>query len=274
MKEDIENLLKLQVICEEINKVKNFLLFKKIFEKSKYNTQEERFADARRQLSTIKELFKSQSLNIEEIFLNFENIFKEIKEELSKQEESKSYEFIIQMEDYFGIRNKEIRNDLSIIIKSKKYELVVKSIKFFFDNFSNKKLTLPKNIELSEMNLKELKLTLKKLKDDNIFDYESNSPFYKIFISLYEKKEAIDFLIEKIDSNINYLKDKLDPSIKSISIKDIEDTIECLNHFKNLINLNSLEIIEYIKDLDYEAIEKFVSYSKHYKSIIELDRKK
>ena len=38
-----------------------------------------------------------------------------------------------------------------------------------------------------------------------IYDYESNSPFYKIFISLYEKKEAIDFLIEKIDSNINYL---------------------------------------------------------------------
>ena len=73
------------------------------------------------------------------------------------------------MKDYFGIRNKEIRNDLSIIIKSKKYELVVKSIKFFFDNFSNKKLTLPKNIELSEINLKELKLTLKKLKDDNIY---------------------------------------------------------------------------------------------------------
>ena len=267
MKEDIENLLKLQVICEEINKVNNFLFFKKIFEKSKGKDQGERFADARRQLSTIKELFQSQSLNIE-------NIFKDIKEELSKKEESKSYEFIRQMENYFGIRNEETHNDLSIIIKSKKYEMVVKSIKFFFDNFSSKKLTLPKNIGLLEMNLKELILTLKKLKVDYIFNYESNSPFYKIFISLYEKKEAIDFLIEKIDSNINYLKDKLDPSIKSISIKDIEDTIECLNHFKNLINLNSLEIIEYIKDLDYEAIEKFVSYSKHYKSIIELDRKK
>jgi len=81
MKEDIENLLKLKVISEEINKVKNFLLFKKIFEKSKGKDQEERFEDARRQLYTIRKLFQSLSLNIEKIFHNFENIFKDIKEE-------------------------------------------------------------------------------------------------------------------------------------------------------------------------------------------------
>ena len=279
MKESIDDLLKLKVYSEEINKVKDLLLFKKIFEKSKGSDQEERFQDAKSQLDKIKELFKKQSsnkeqsLNIEIIFQNFENIFKDIKDELSKKEESKSDEFIKQMENFFDIKNEENQKDLSIIIKSKKYEMVVKSIKFFFENFSNKKLILPKNIELSEMNLIDLKRTLKKLKDSNIYDYESNSPFYKLFISFYEKKEAIDFLLEKIGTNIDHLKDKLDPSIKSISIKDIEDAIECLNQFKNLIKLNAPQIIENIKDLDPETIERFVSYSKHYPSIIELDRK-
>ena len=272
MKEDIETLLKLKVISEEIKKVKDLLLFKKIFEKSKGSDQEERFKDAKAQLDKIKNLFQKES-NIEIIFQNFENIFKDIKEELSKKEESKSDEFIKQMENFFDIKNEENQKDLSIIIKSKKYEMVVKSIKFFFENFSSKKLILPKNIELSEMNLKDLKRTLNNLKDDNIYDYESDSAFYKLFTSLYEKKEAIDFLLEKIDTNIDNLKDKLDPSIKSISIKDIEDAIECLNQFKNLIDLDNKKIIETIKDLDPEIIEKFVSYSKHYPSIIELDRK-
>jgi len=79
--------------------------------------------------------------------------------------------------------------------------------------------------------------------------------------------------LEKIDTNIDHLKNKLDPTIKSISIKDIEDAIGCLNQFKNLINLNATQIIEKIKDLNPEIIERFVSYSKHYPSIIELDRK-
>ena len=173
---------------------------------------------------------------------------------------------------YFNIEDTKTKEDLYIIIKSKIYEMDIKSIKFFFENLPNKKLILPKNIEFSEMNLKDLKRTLQRLKDDNIYDYQSNSPFYKVFTSFNEKKEAIDFLIKKINTNIDYLKDKLAPTTKSISIKDIENAIECLNHFKNLKYLNNSQIIDYIKVLDDEAIEKFVSYSKHYQSIIELDR--
>ena len=279
MEEDIDNLMKLKSMCEEINKYKDFLLFRKIFEKSKGYDKENRYKDAIYILSKMRESFKrqsynkEQSFNIEKIFEEFRNIFIDIKEELSIKEKTKSDEFIKQMKDYFNIRNEETIRDLSIIIKSKRYEMIVKSIKFFFENFSNKKLTLPKNIELSRMHLKELKGTLEKLKYDKIYDYESDSSFYKVFTSLNEKKEAIDFLLEKITTSIDNLKNKLNPSIKSISIKDIYDAIECLNHFKNLINLNGLEIIEYIKDLSSETIEKFVSYSKHYSLIIELDRK-
>ena len=291
-KEKRDKLLSLKQISIDINKIKDFLLFKKIFEKSTGKNQEARYIDAKSILDKIKNSFitqpssskkstdKKQQSNeeplstIEEIILvKYKSIFDEIKEELSKKEDSVSNGFIEKMITICNITNDETKEGLNILIKSKKYEIVVKSIKFFFENFGNKKLILPKNIELSKMNLKQLNTNLKVLKD--IFDYQTdNSYFYKVFTSFYEKKEAIDFLMSKINTNINYLKNKLDPTVKSISIKDIEDTIQCLNHFTELIKKeNSLEIINYIKYLNDETIDKFVSYSKHYPSIIELDRK-
>ena len=94
------------------------------------------------------------------------------------------------------------------------------------------------------MNLKNLEKTLK---NNKIFDYETKSIYYKVFTSFNEKKEAIDLLIKKKNTDINYLKEKLAPTIKNISIKDIEDANECLNHFKKL-NLDSSEIIRYISE--------------------------
>jgi len=47
MKEDIDKLLKLKQKCEDINKVKDFLLFKRMFEKAKGKDPEERFKDAK-----------------------------------------------------------------------------------------------------------------------------------------------------------------------------------------------------------------------------------
>ena len=181
--------------------MKDFLLFKKIFEKSQGKDQAERFEDAKKKLIDITKLFtkleSDNEIDIEIIFEDYKNIFNNIKEELSKKEESKSDEFINQMVKYFKIKNEKTIKDISMIIKSKTYEMVVKSIKFFFENFENRKLTLPKNIDLSEMNLKNLEKTLKDLKDNKIFDYETKSINYKVFTSFNEKKEAIDFLIKK-----------------------------------------------------------------------------
>jgi len=142
----------------------------------------------------------------------------------------------------------------------------------------NKKLILPKNIALSEMDLNTLDNTLKQLKRDNIYDYESESNYYKIFTSFYEKKEAIDFLIKKKDTDIEKLKDeleeKLDPTNRNISVEDIEDTIECLNEFKVLANKENLEIIQSLQSFNEKKIQKFICYSKKFGSIIELDNKK
>ena len=281
MKNSIQGLLKHLDLCNQIKKVKNFLLFKKIFENSQGKDQSERFEDGLKKLKNLKKLFDEKSSDIEVIFneKNFVNIFKNIKEELGRKVEAKSDEFINQMIDYFNIKDNKKQEELLIIIKSKKYETVVKSIKYFFDNLPNKKLILPKDIQLSEMNLKTLKGTLEQLLKSNIYDYKSTSPFYSVFTSFYEKKEAIDFLLGKTKIDINdfsqKLKDKLDPTNRSITIRDIDDTVGCLIHFKYFISLTTSQIIDYIKGLNEheEEIRKFESYSKKYGSIIELDRK-
>ena len=176
------------------------------------------------------------------------------------------------MKDYFNIKDEKITEDLIIFFKSKKYEVVIKGIKYFFDCL-NKKLVLPTNLALSQINLNSIKIVLQQLKKENIYDYQSKNLCYKIFTSFYGKREAIDFLLSKINVDINNLKYKLDPTNRNISIKDIDDTNECLKHFKKIINLESNDIISYIKILKNEDINKFINYSKHYDLIIDLDRK-
>ena len=240
--------------------------------------QAKRFEDAIKKLKELKDLFNKNSSNIESIFTdkNYENTFKEIKEELGKKTEDKSKKFIDQMIDYFNIENEIVINDLKMIINSKKYEMIVKSIKYFFSECLEKNLEIGDE-KLSKMELKTLKNTLNNLKSNDIFDYTQNSPYYRVFTSIYEKKEAIDFLKRNSNSNgkdlSKILKDKLDPTNRSISIKDIDDTIECLTHFKKFIDLQPPDIINNIKKFNDEQIKKFESFSKKFGSIIELEKK-
>ena len=48
------------------------------------------------------------------------------------------------MAHIFNIKDKKKIEEITIIIKSKMYEMVVKCIKFFFDNFSGKKIKFPR----------------------------------------------------------------------------------------------------------------------------------
>ena len=112
---------------------------------------------------------------------------------MGKKTENKSKEFIDQMIDYFSIKDRIVIVDLIMIINSKKYKIIEKNIKYFFDNFSNRKLSLPQNINLLEMNLKTLKITLNQSKRESLL--------YRVFTSIDEKKETIDFFKSKINSN-------------------------------------------------------------------------
>ncbi len=114
MKDSINELKSHKTLCKNINEVKDFLLFKIIFDNSQGKDQKDRFKDRLSKLEEIKKLFK-QKINIEEIIENNENIFNEIKKELNKKEESKSNEFIEQVIKYFGIEKKYEENLLNII---------------------------------------------------------------------------------------------------------------------------------------------------------------
>ena len=280
-------------LCDEINKVKDFLLFKKIFENAQGSDQLERFEDATKKLSalkgkltlkensnenTLKEKSNEDTLNIEIIFKekDFKNVLKDIKDELSRKDESKSELFAKQMIDYFNITNKSVIKDLKMLINSKKYENILISIDYFFKNFSDKKVILTDKKNLSDLPLDTLKSTLNQLTTEDIYNHESSSQYYKIYTAMYEKKEAIDFLIKNINKERDLRKKlikNLDPTNRSISIKDINDTIKCLKHFNKLISKNSSEIMKYIKSLNEDEIKQFVSYSKKFGSIIGLYNK-
>ena len=289
MKDSISDVLGYEKLAEKIDIVKNLMIFKIIFANTK-GDEEGRFNKGKNELDEIKKSFQTHQKNLNEFEKNGNNkdkrdeglddimvkneiIFDKMKDELCKYDESKSYLFINQMIDYFEIKNESLKKDIKIFFKSKKYEIDIKSIKYFFDTFLSTKLTIPSNIDLSKMKLKEIKRILEKLKNDGIYDYESDSYYYNIFTSLYKKDEALDFLLEKIknNSNIEYLKGLLDPTQRRLSIKNIEDTIECLKNLSEIINKDEKEILKHIKSLDKDKIDKFISYSKIYEAIKELD---
>jgi MoxR-like ATPase len=183
-------------------------------------------------------------------------------------------------------------DDITLLFNSKKYELDIKSITYFF-NCINKKDEWNKNLSktyenLSEINLTDLKKNLKKLRDDRIYDHQNKNKYSKLFTSLYEKKEAIDFLRKKIDKycknknediseninkDISELYERIDPNSPTITIQKIDDTKKCIEVFNQFRSKkNNEEIFEYIKNLKDDEIEAFESYSKIYSSIIELDR--
>ena len=67
--------------------MKDFLLFKKIFENAQGT-----FSRCSKKLNSLKDLFNLNENNMEPIFSNkdFKNIFKNIKEELGRKSENKS----------------------------------------------------------------------------------------------------------------------------------------------------------------------------------------
>ena len=277
----IANLKKLNIVVKDVEKVKKLLLFRVLYDEALGSDQENRFKEASNKLEVIKKLFKKEDVSASEIYKENKDIFNKIKEMLSVNE-SKADIFIKQMVDYFEIKEKkELINQLSLIFKSKKYELDLKSIIYFFDSLNFQKDTnddfkkkLDKKYEkLSEMDIVDLKNNLEELKTNKIYDYENTNTNknFILFTSLYEKKEAIDFLSSKTNQDINALKKRIDPTNRTITIKNIQDTEECLNIFNEFKTMSNSKIFEKIKTLSEEQISKFEIFSKNYSSIIELD---
>ena len=246
---------------KDVENVKDFSLFEVIYDETYGADQEKRFKKALKKLESIKESIETNT-NVSQIYEENKAIFNKIKETLSNNE--KANKFIDQMKKYFKIEEKKEEkkelietnvNKLAKIFKSKVYEIDLKSIIYFFENFKidnnndKWKEKISSKYNLSEMELEELEKKLTELRETKIYDYENTNKNYNLFTSLYEKKEAIDFLLSKKNEEIRALYEKIDPTNRTITIKNIKDTEECIKIFNKLKEINDYEkIFEYIKN--------------------------
>ena len=264
----------LKDLADKVYSVKNFLLFNIIYEMNYGKDENKNFDQAYEQLEIIGNLLKNKP-NIIELNEKYKEIFKKIKEKLSNNEE-RSQEFIKNLINYYNINDEQLIDELTILFKSKKYEMDIKSIIFFFENFEkdneewNNKLKI--NLKSWEEDFKTIKKDLENLKTNGIYDYKNIGNYNKLFTCLYDKKEAIDFLFSKTSNEILKLKDKIQPTDRTISIQDVLDTEKCVFIITKMkVLIQNYKIFKYIKQLDYKIIKQFENYSKIYSSIIELD---
>ena len=268
---------------KEIEEVKGFLLFNIIYEMNSGANEETNFINTKKELNDIGKLINEK--NIDELYKKKYYIIDKIISKLRKNEKENK-EFIEKLINYYKIKDESLIDDLTILFKSEKYEFDINSMIFFFkclnkenENWDNNDLIqkLEQNKDLSAKEFENTKKKLLELKDEKmkIYDYKNIGEYNKLFTCLYDKKEAIDFLIDKIDKideNIEDLKRKIDPTNTTIKTENILDTkvcIQCINEMKEKKDYK--KILIYIQNLK-KKIEKFVNYSKNYSQIIELDR--
>ena len=269
--------------AKKIEKVQDFLLFNVIYEMNTGINDETSFNQAYDKYEKIRDFLKDNSdkTDINKLYEDNKKSFDKIREYLSI-EEQEAQKFIDNLKQHFGITNEKLIDDLNILFKSKKYELEINSIIFFFQFFENENTDWNNKIpetykNLSEKDFTDIKSILLALKNNKIYDYKNENNFScRLFKCLYEQKEAIDFIFEKINQNkqnINALKNKIPPTSKTINENDITSTQECIFHFNKMKNKkNNFQRLEYINSLTENEIKQFENYSKIFNAVIELDR--
>ena len=79
--------------------------------------------------------------------------------------------------------------------------------------------------------------------------YTNIKNYNKLFTCLNDKKEVIDYLFSKTRAELLKLKDKIQPTDRTISIQDVLDTEKCvfiINKMKDL--KDNFKIFDYIKN--------------------------
>ena len=244
-----------------------------IKKKDKYASYEEAFSI----INKIGNLLKKNN-NINEIYDKYKIIFIKIKEKVGNNEE-KINNFIESLINYYNIKNDLIIDEFNILFKSKKYEVEINSIIYFFKYFETNNeywnKILPEEYQnLSTKDYPEIKRILLELRQNNIYNYQNMQDYNKLlFLCLYNKKEAMDFLISKTKEDLKVLKNKIELYNNIINIQDINDIEKCLGEINRMKQLrNNNKIFNYIKNMNYNIIEKFIKYSNIYMFIIEFDR--
>ena len=273
----LEECEKLEKTADKIENVKDFLLFQVIYEMNAGNDEHKNFKFAFDKLEEIGESFKNNDAT--KIYESYKDIFNKIREKISNNE-GKAQKFIKDLKKHYKIEDEKLIDKLTILFKSKKYEKDINSIIFFFSYFQkdnqkwNEKLSEEKYKDLSEKPFEQILKKLNELEVNDIYNYREIKYYNILFTCLYEKNEAIEFLIEKIGQNIDDLKDRIQPSDKRIKIQNVIDTEKCIFHITQMKKMNdNFKIFSYIRNnLGESGVDQFLSFSKNYETIIELDR--
>ena len=267
-------------LANKISKVKDFLLFKVIYDINPKKDDDTDFKEAYKKYESIGQ-FLNENGNVNDLYKDNQKIVNRIREKLCNNEED-AKNFIEDLKSRYKINNENLIDELTILFNTKKYDLEINSIIFFFKNFPkdnnddwNNKIS-KEYLNLPKQTPQEIKNKLKELNDKGIYNYRGKNNYYtKLFKCLYNKQEAIDFIFEKINKNTNieYLEDKIQPTNRAIKIEDVIATEKCISHMNKMKDQeNNFKRLEYIKGLDPEEIDKFDKYSQIFQYIIELDR--
>ena len=270
---------------EKVNDVTNSKIFKLFYQK--YNMKKEPndndgitpFDTAYSEFKIFKQSLAQKGADI----INSSNqdmIIKKLIEQ--NQEDNEIQKELINLIHGPGKKDDEI----NLLFNSKIYENDLNSMFYFLSYFQKDKSEI---INLKEKcqnfsgikDITEMKGILNELKDKGIYDYtkENNnrnkSNYIKMFHSFFEKKQALDFLYNHNTEDIKILYDKIEPNNKTLQMKDISDTLNCVGFFQELKEKNDLkEILEYIKIKleNKDLLNRFENYSEIYRSIIELNQ--
>jgi len=266
-------------LAETISKVKNLLLFNVIYSESYEKNENRRFDIAYAKLNKIKNDYLNDKPDIIKLNNEYKQTFKKIKEKL-KNNDKDANDFIEEFKKYYEITDQKLIDQLTILFKSEKYALDIKSIIFFFENYFekdndewNKSFPSVGFEKEWEEDFQKINEDLEKLKVNHMYNYKEKGNYNKFFTCLYEKKEAIDFLFSHNKDEILKLKDRIQPTDRTIDIKDIKDSANCVSIITKMKEQKDNFSIfrNIIKHLDDEEISQFVNYSKIFSSIIELD---
>jgi len=270
---------------EKVNDVKNLKIFRLFFQKNnmkkepKDNDGSTPFDKAYSEFKKFKQSLTEKGPDI----INSSNQDRIIKKLIEQNQEDNEIQ-----KEILSLFHGQGKNDdeINLLFNSKIYENDLNSMFYFLSYFQKDKAEI---INLKEKcqnfsgkkDIIEMKGILNELKERGIYDYtkESNnknkSNYIKMFHSFFEKRQALDFLYYHNTEDIKILYDKIEPNNKTLQMKDISDTLNCVGFFQELKEKNDLkEILNYIKiKLDNkDLLIRFENYSEIYRSIIELNQ--
>ena len=258
---DIDNLiLKFKEISNDINYVKDSLIFNYIYKEEEEKDERIKFEKSNKKFLN---LLKGGDKNTD---------IEDISRKITNDKDS------AQLQEELNLFNKKdsINEKYMIYMKSDKHQKNIDSIFYFFSNISKddaewNKIFSSKYKDMNKKSAHELFECLKELQKNGIYDYSNEEDYLRFFTCLYELKEAYNFLLNQTTENIEILYEKIEPNNQKIKLKDIDDAFYCVGFFQEIRKMETnLEIFNYIKKISLDKIKSFENFSCNYSSIIEL----